>query len=58
MNVYLLDVPDDVAPGVYSIGLLVYDADTLEPLGVVDGAGNPAGVEATIGVVEVVESEP
>ena len=58
LNVYLLDVPDDVAPGVYSIGLLVYDADTLEPLGVVDGAGNPAGVEATIGVVEVVESEP
>ncbi len=58
MNVYLLEVPDDLAPGHYSIGLLVYDADTLEPLEVVDVAGNPAGVEATIGKVEIVEGEP
>ncbi|MCC6458453.1 MAG: hypothetical protein IT328_26120 [Caldilineaceae bacterium] len=58
LNVYLLDVPEDALPGEFTIGLLVYDADTLEPLGVVDGAGNPAGVEAMIGAVEVVESEP
>ena len=55
LNVYLLDVPDDVAPAEYTIGLLVYDADTLEPLGVVDSAGNAAGVEATIGSVEITE---
>jgi hypothetical protein len=58
LNVYLLDVPDDPAPGSYTIGLLVYDADTLEPLGVVDSAGNPIGVEATIGTVQVIENEP
>jgi hypothetical protein len=63
LNVYLLDVPDEVAPGEYTIGLLVYDADTLEPLGGVDDAGNPLGVEATIGKItvdtgEVVENEP
>lgn len=58
LNVYLLDVPDDLVRGQYTIGLLVYDADTLEPLGVVDEAGNATGVEATIGTVEVVESEP
>jgi hypothetical protein len=57
LNVYLLDVPADLAPGLYSIGLLVYDADTLEPLGMVDSAGNPAGVEAIIGTVEVIEGE-
>jgi hypothetical protein len=55
LNVYLLEVPDDLAPGQYSIGLLVYDADTLEPVGVLDSAGNPAGVEATIGSLEIVE---
>jgi mannosyltransferase len=58
LNVYLLDVPEDLATGQYTIGLLVYDADSMEPLGVVDSAGNPAGVEAAIGVVEVIESEP
>jgi hypothetical protein len=58
LNVYLLDVPDDVTPGDYAIELLVYDADTLEPLGVVDSGGNPTGVEATIGMIQVVESQP
>jgi mannosyltransferase len=55
LNVYLLEMPDDLAPGHYAIGLLVYDADTLEPVGVVDGAGNPAGVEAMIGSIEIIE---
>ncbi len=58
LNVYLLDVAEDLALGHYTIGLLVYDADTLEPLGVVDPGGNPAGVEWMIGAVEIVENEP
>jgi hypothetical protein len=58
LNVYLLDGAEELAPGPYQIGLLVYDADTLEPVGVADEAGNPAGVEAMIGEVEVVASEP
>jgi hypothetical protein len=58
MNVYLLETPDDLAPGVYTIGLLVYDADSLEPLGLLDAAGQPAGVEATLGAVEVIDHEP
>lgn len=54
LNVYLLEVPEDAAPGMYTIGLLVYDADTLEPLGAVDVAGNPNGIEPILGSVEVV----
>jgi hypothetical protein len=58
LNVYLLEVAEDLPTGHYTIGLLVYDADTLEPLGMVDGAGNPQGVEATIGSIEIVRGEP
>jgi hypothetical protein len=58
LNVYLLDVPENLPPGHYTIGLLVYDADTLEPLGVTDSAGNANGVEATIGSVEIVQGKP
>jgi hypothetical protein len=58
LNVYLLDVPKNLPAGHYTIGLLVYDADTLEPLGVADSAGNANGVEATIGSVEVVQGNP
>lgn len=54
LNVYLLDVPQEAAPGDYTIGLLVYDADTLEPLGAVDAAGNPNGIEPSLGTVEIV----
>jgi hypothetical protein len=53
LNVYLLHVPEEAAPGDYTLGLLVYDADSLEPLGVVDQAGNPAGVEAMFWNLEV-----
>jgi hypothetical protein len=53
LNVYRVGVPAELPAGDYSVGLLVYDADTLEPLGVVDAAGNPAGVEAAIGTVRV-----
>jgi hypothetical protein len=49
----MLDLPPDLAPGAYSLRLLVYDADTLEPLELVDDAGNPAGFEPEIGGVEI-----
>ena len=58
LNVYLLDVPDDLAPGPYTVGLLVYDGESLDPLELLDAAGNPAGVEATLGAIEVIEHEP
>lgn len=52
-NVYKLDVPAELVAGEYEVRVLVYDADTLEPLGTVDKAGNPAGVEATLGTVTI-----
>lgn len=53
LNVYRVETADDLEPGTYMVRLLVYDADTLEPLSFVDEAGNPAGVETMIGEVEV-----
>ena len=53
LNVYLLPLPPDLPAGAYSLGLLVYDAETLEPLTLVDEAGNPAGQEAALGTVEL-----
>lgn len=53
LNVYMLPLPADLASGTYSVRLLVYDADTLEPLTLVDAAGNPAGQEAGLGTIEV-----
>lgn len=53
LNVYGIRVPDDLPTGVYTLRLLVYDAETLAPLEVVDAAGNPAGQEATLGTVSV-----
>ena len=53
LNVYMLPLPSDLTPGTYSLRLLVYDADTLEPLTLVDAAGNPAGQEATLGTIKV-----
>lgn len=53
LNVYLL-VPDTpLPPGSYELRLLVYDADTLAPLDLADMAGNPAGIEATLGQVRI-----
>jgi len=51
LNVYLLAPPADMPTGMYELRVLVYDAETLEPLTLVDGAGNPAGQEATLGTV-------
>jgi mannosyltransferase len=53
LNVYLLTVPPEIGEGSLDVGLLVYHAETLEPLEVRDEAGNPAGVEAMLGVVKV-----
>jgi predicted permease len=49
LNVYWLATPTDLAEGSYAVRLLVYDAETLEPLTLVDVAGAPAGIEATLG---------
>lgn len=54
LNAYLLPLPADLPAGDYTIGLLVYDAETLEPLTLVDAASNPAGQEATIGAVHII----
>jgi hypothetical protein len=53
LNVYLLNTPDDLPPGLYKLRLLVYDAETLEPLSLVDDAGKPAGLEAGLGQVQI-----
>jgi hypothetical protein len=53
LGVYLLTAPENLAPGHYSVRLLVYDADTLEPLTWIDAAGNPAGIESELGVVVI-----
>ena len=53
LNVYRLRAPDDLTPGSYSVRVLVYDAESLEPLTWIDAAGNPAGVEPALGVVEI-----
>ncbi len=52
LNVYMLE-PPEIPPGRYELRLLVYDAETLEPLSLVDGAGNPLGLEGLLGVVTV-----
>ncbi|NJN81601.1 MAG: hypothetical protein HC802_04475 [Caldilineaceae bacterium] len=54
LNVYMLETSSDLEPGEYELRLLVYDAETLEPLGFLDVAGNPAGVEAPLGIVKIV----
>ena len=53
LNVYALPLPADLPPGAYALKVLVYDADTLEPLEVLDFAGNGAGIEVELGIVDV-----
>ncbi|MEZ4635661.1 MAG: hypothetical protein R2856_11980 [Caldilineaceae bacterium] len=55
LNVYSLALPTALPPGDYALKVLVYDADTLEPLEVLDAAGNGAGIEVDIGVVGITE---
>ncbi len=53
LNVYQLVADAPPAPGVYELRLLVYDAESTEPLEIVDEAGNPAGIEASLGKVTI-----
>lgn len=53
LNVSLLSLPGGLPPGAYSLRLLVYNAGTLAPIELLDAAGNPAGIEAEIGRVEI-----
>jgi hypothetical protein len=57
LGVYLLAAPDDLAPGRYALRLLVYDAETLNPLTWIDEAGNPAGIEPELSPVEIAAAE-
>ncbi|MGL4651821.1 MAG: hypothetical protein ACRC1H_20600, partial [Caldilineaceae bacterium] len=53
LNVYLPAPTSEtpLAPGAYTVRLLVYDTETLEPLTMLDEAGNPAGIETNLGTV-------
>jgi hypothetical protein len=55
LGVYLFTIPEDLAPGQYTLRLLVYDAEDLNPLTWIDEAGNPAGVEPELTTVEICE---
>jgi len=48
LNVYLLETAEPLPPGAYQVRLLVYDAETLEPLSLIDEAGNPQGIEPVL----------
>ena len=43
LNVYAIPTPADLAPGAYDVRLLVYDADTLDPLEPLDAGWQPGG---------------
>jgi hypothetical protein len=53
LGVYMLTTPEGLEPGQYTLRLLVYDADSLEPLTWIDEAGNPAGIEPILGTMEI-----
>ncbi len=57
LNVYLLELPPETGAGDYAVRLLVYDADTLEPLTVFDNAGNPAGIEVPLGNIRLTTAD-
>ena len=48
LNVYSLETAEPLPTGTYQVRLLVYDAETLEPLSFIDGAGNPQGIEPVL----------
>lgn len=52
-----LDVPPTLPPGDYTLRLLVYDAETLAALDVLNRAGNPEGVELDLGVLGITQPE-
>ena len=55
LGVYLLPIPEGQPPGRYAVRVLVYDAESLEPLNWVDAVGTPAGIEPELGRIEIGE---
>lgn len=55
LGVYLLPIPEGQLPGRYVVRVLVYDAESLEPLNWVDALGAPAGIEPELGRIEIGE---
>ncbi len=53
LNVYMVDLPEDMQPGSYVLRLLVYDSDSLEPLPLIDNTGNPTGLELDLGQIQI-----
>lgn len=53
INVYTLQLPSDMPPGEYRLELVVYEAITLTPLPVVNGASSD-GISASLGSIRVV----
>ncbi|MFN8489182.1 MAG: glycosyltransferase family 39 protein [Caldilineaceae bacterium] len=53
LNVYMLDAPDNLAAGEYELRVLVYDANTLEPVALVDQANQSNGQEAVVGKIRI-----
>ena len=53
LNVYQLAAASPLEPGIYELRLLVYDAESLVPLEIIDDAGNPAGIEAPLGKLTI-----
>lgn len=58
LNVYLLETETEWPAGDYTLGLLVYDADTLEPLGATDGSGADVGVEVILDQITLSAAQP
>lgn len=52
LNVYTLPLPSDVSPGEYRLELVVYEATTLTPLTVVNGASSD-DISASLGSIRV-----
>ena len=57
LNVYMLDLPDELPSGQYTLRLLVYDAETLEPLALVNPPDPAFGLEAELGTLQIVEQD-
>jgi hypothetical protein len=50
-------IPEDLAPGTYTLRVGIYDADTIERLPAVDADGTPLGDSILLGPITVVEGQ-
>jgi mannosyltransferase len=57
LNVYLLDLPADLAPGLYELRVVVYDEITLASLGAFDPEGAFMGPEGMLGHLQIREND-